>query len=88
LQVTAVIESLPLRQIFSKFHPAQRVARHRAGHYMTPFVPEMGCRSLTIEAEDFELEPLLQRGGLGKAYQVFGKDLEPILKELNEVLVQ
>jgi hypothetical protein len=55
---------------------------------MTPFVPEMGCRSLTIEAEDFELEPLLQRGGLGKAYQVFGKDLEPILKELNEVLVQ
>jgi hypothetical protein len=27
----------------------------------------------------------VQRGGLGKAYQVFGKDLEPILKELNEV---
>jgi hypothetical protein len=30
----------------------------------------------------------VQRGGLGKASQVFGKDLEPILKELNEVLVQ
>ena len=44
--------------------------------------------SLTIESEDFEYEPFVQRGGLGKAYQVFGKDLEPILKELNEVLVQ
>ena len=43
--------------------------------------------SLTIESEDFEYEPFVQRGGLGKAYQVFGKDLEPILKELNEVLV-
>ncbi|MGA2237076.1 MAG: type I restriction-modification enzyme R subunit C-terminal domain-containing protein [Terriglobales bacterium] len=44
--------------------------------------------SLTIEADDFEYEPFVQRGGLGKAYQVFGNDLEPILKELNEVLVQ
>jgi type I restriction enzyme R subunit len=44
--------------------------------------------SLTIESEDFEYEPFVQRGGLGKACQVFGKDLEPILKELNEVLVQ
>jgi len=44
--------------------------------------------SLTIEADDFEYEPFVQRGGLGKAYQVFGKDLEPILKELNEVLAQ
>jgi EcoEI R protein len=44
--------------------------------------------SLTIESDDFEYEPFVQRGGLGKAYQVFGKDLDPILKELNEVLVQ
>jgi type I restriction enzyme R subunit len=43
--------------------------------------------SLTIEPEDFDFEPFVQRGGLGKAYQVFGKDLEPILTELNEVLV-
>jgi type I restriction enzyme R subunit len=44
--------------------------------------------SLTIESDDFEYEPFVQRGGLGKAYQVFGKDLEPMLTELNEVLVQ
>ena len=44
--------------------------------------------SLTMEADDFEYEPFVQRGGLGKAHQVFGNDLQPILKELNEVLVQ
>jgi type I restriction enzyme R subunit len=44
--------------------------------------------SLTIEAEDFDYEPFVQRGGLGKAFQVFGNDLQPLLRELNEVLVQ
>ena len=44
--------------------------------------------SLTMEADDFEYEPFVQRGGLGKAHQVFGNDLQTILKELNEVLVQ
>ncbi|MGH9509871.1 MAG: type I restriction-modification enzyme R subunit C-terminal domain-containing protein, partial [Terriglobales bacterium] len=44
--------------------------------------------SLTIESEDFEYEPFVQRGGLGRARQVFGNELQPLLKELNEVLVQ
>ena len=44
--------------------------------------------SLTIESDDFELEPFVQRGGLGKAYQVFGNQLQPMLTQLNEVLVQ
>ncbi len=43
--------------------------------------------SLTIESEDFEYEPFVQRGGLGRARQVFGKGLQPLLNELNEVLV-
>ena len=38
--------------------------------------------SLAIEMEDFEYAPFVQRGGLGKAYQVFGEgsgaDLEGI----------
>jgi type I restriction enzyme, R subunit len=42
--------------------------------------------SLAIEADDFEYVPFAQHGGLGKAYQVFGKDLNPLLNELNEVL--
>ena len=42
--------------------------------------------SVSIEADDFELLPFSQWGGLGKAYKVFGPDLQPILDQLNEVL--
>jgi type I restriction enzyme R subunit len=42
--------------------------------------------SMGIEMDDFEYAPFAQRGGAGKAYQVFGARLEPLLKELNEVL--
>ncbi len=42
--------------------------------------------SLAIEMDDFELAPFDQHGGLGKAYQVFGDKLQPLLSELNEVL--
>jgi type I restriction enzyme R subunit len=42
--------------------------------------------SLEINVEDFDAVPFAQEGGLGRAAQVFGKDLEPLLRELNEVL--
>ena len=42
--------------------------------------------SMQIEKEDFDAVPFNQLGGLGKVHQLFGKDLEPILEELNEVL--
>jgi len=42
--------------------------------------------SVSIESEDFELPPFSQWGGLGKAYKVFGADLQPMLEQLNEVL--
>jgi hypothetical protein len=32
--------------------------------------------------------PFSQKGGLGRAYQLFGDRLQPLLDELNEVLVQ
>jgi type I restriction enzyme R subunit len=43
--------------------------------------------SLSMEPEDFELAPFSQRGGLGKAAQLFGEKLPLLLNELNEVLV-
>ncbi|MCX6880534.1 MAG: type III restriction endonuclease subunit R, partial [Verrucomicrobia bacterium] len=43
--------------------------------------------SLSIEPEDLELSPFNQRGGLGKAHQLFGNDLNRILDELNLALV-
>jgi type I restriction enzyme R subunit len=42
--------------------------------------------TLSIEPEDLELSPFNQRGGLGKAHQLFGEQLPALLAELNEVL--
>jgi type I restriction enzyme R subunit len=43
--------------------------------------------AISIEPEDLELSPFNQRGGLGKAHQLFGNDLNRILDELNLMLV-
>ncbi len=43
--------------------------------------------NIEIEKDDFEDMPFIQMGGLGKAYKLFGEKLQPMLAELNEVLV-
>ena len=42
--------------------------------------------SLEISIEDFDDVPFAQEGGRGRANQVFGNELEQLLRELNEVL--
>ncbi len=42
--------------------------------------------SLSIEPDDFEFAPFNQRGGLGKAHQLFGEKLPALLDELNTAL--
>lgn len=42
--------------------------------------------SLSIEPDDFDYAPFSQRGGLGKAHQLFGGQLPALLDELNTVL--
>lgn len=42
--------------------------------------------SLAIEPDDFEYVPFAQHGSLGKAYQVFGRELQPLLDDLNAAL--
>jgi type I restriction enzyme R subunit len=42
--------------------------------------------SLAIQVDDFDYVPFAQRGGLGKATQVFGAQLAGLLSELNETL--
>ncbi len=54
--------------------------------YWLELIRDHIASSLGIETEDFEYVPFAQHGGLGKAYQVFGKDLSPLMNELNEVL--
>ena len=43
--------------------------------------------SVSVGLEDFQLSPFDQRGGLGRAYSLFGKELEALLDELNRELV-
>jgi len=43
--------------------------------------------SLGITADDFSYTPFVESGGLSRAAQVFGDDLQPLLDELNGVLV-
>jgi type I restriction enzyme R subunit len=43
--------------------------------------------SLGITADDFAYTPFVEHGGLGKAGEVFGPELAPLLDDLNEELV-
>ena len=43
--------------------------------------------SVSMELTDFQYAPFNQQGGLGKAYDLFGKDLPGLLEELNLKLV-
>ncbi len=42
--------------------------------------------SLSIDPDDFGYSPFAQRGGLGKAHQLFGEQLPALLDELNSTL--
>jgi len=55
--------------------------------WLTAIAEHVGT-SIEITQDDLECLPFSQRGGLGRAYQLFGEKLQPLLDELNEVLVQ
>lgn len=44
--------------------------------------------NLTIEAEDFELDPFFARGGFARADQTFGGKLRDLLLQLNQAVAQ
>lgn len=49
-------------------------------------IREHVAAALAITAEDFNYVPFIEVGGLGRAVQVFGDGLAPLLGEINEVL--
>ena len=51
------------------------------------WIAEAVATSLGVSLDDFGYAPFVQAGGIGKAAQVFGDELKPLLEELNEVLV-
>ncbi len=42
--------------------------------------------SVEMTLDDLDYAPFAEEGGLGRAAQVFGSELRPLLEELNEVL--
>ncbi len=61
-----------------KFIPEQR-------HWLE-MIRDHIAANLGIEADDFDLAPFAQEGGIGRVHQIFGDDLNKILDELNGVL--
>jgi hypothetical protein len=64
------------------------------GHRFTPeqlkwlqMIRDHITANLRIEPDDFEYAPFSQQGGLGRAHQLFGRDLAPIIETLNTALV-
>jgi type I restriction enzyme R subunit len=39
-----------------------------------------------ITTDSFEFTPFVEHGGLGKAYQIFGDQLNPLMNELTEAV--
>ncbi len=42
--------------------------------------------SLAITTDDFDYTPFVEQGGIGKAFEVFGDELSPLLDDLNMAL--
>lgn len=47
---------------------------------------DLAATSVQVDAEAFELSPFAERGGLGKAWSLFGDETPTLLTELNEAL--
>jgi type I restriction enzyme R subunit len=69
-------------------------AQEQAGRTFTPEqtawlerIRDTIASSLAISTDDFSLTPFAEHGGIGKAVELFGTDLAPLLDELNEELV-
>ncbi len=50
-------------------------------------IRDVVASSLAIQVDDFDYTPFVEHGGIGKAAEVFGQDLIPLLYELNGVLL-
>ena len=44
------------------------------------------ARSIHLDRDDFDLSPFAERGGLGRAWHLFGEQTFPLIDELNEYL--
>ena len=86
-------ELAPYREKVNQRFAAWLTKQESNGHKFNPeqrqwleAIRDHVAESLSIEPDDFEYVPFAQRGGLGKARQIFGNELATLLNELNVVL--
>jgi type I restriction enzyme, R subunit len=86
-------ELVPYPELVDERFQAWLLAQENAGRMFTPTqlawlerIRDHVAASLAISAEDFAYTPFVEHGGIGKAYDLFGEELRPLLDELNEAL--
>jgi len=86
-------ELVPYAEQVTERYVAWLTAQEQAGTRFTPEqkawldgIKDVVAASMNVSKEDFDYAPLIERGGLGGAYAVFGDQLDRVLEELNEAL--
>jgi type I restriction enzyme, R subunit len=86
-------ELVPFRAQAEERFSAWLVAQEQRGAGFTPeqmqwlgWMKENIVEALEITPDSFEYTPFVEHGGIGRAYQVFGERLSPLLDELTEAL--
>ena len=86
-------ELVPFREQVEARFTAWLAAQETQGTTFTPeqmqwltWMKENIAAEMDIAPDSFEYTPFVEHGGLGKAHQVFGERLSPLMEELTEVL--
>lgn len=86
-------ELVPFREQAEERFSTWLAAQQQRGAVFTPeqrqwleWMKDNIASELGITADSFEYTPFVEHGGIGRAYQVFGERLSPLMDELTEVL--
>lgn len=86
-------ELRPFPEVVNKRFEGWLLAEEQEGRKFTPDqlqwlqrMRDQIAASMGISVDDFQYTPFVEHGGLGKAYDLFGEQLQPLLVQLNEAL--
>jgi type I restriction enzyme R subunit len=86
-------ELIPFPELVNERFDGWLLRQRQRGRKFTPEQMEWLCAirdqvatSLGVSPDDFQYTPFVERGGLGKAYAVFGDQLGSLLTDLSDVL--
>lgn len=86
-------ELVPFEERVNQRFASWLAQQHQQGREFSPEqfswleqIRDQIAASMSLRKDDMDEAPFSERGGLGKAYAIFGNQLEPLLNELSEVL--